>query len=630
MGSCFAIVDAMFSSVAFSANTLARRMLRQVFVVAAGASLLFGLLFLGLYRAQLAQERGNAAADINRLLQVSLENAMLKRDVPGLREIVARMGEQSAIRDVQILAPGGEVRFASDPQRLGSQLPDVVASLPDISPTTAFLINDRGQEVLRSVNPVPNRAPCVVCHGPVERHPVNGVLVVDYDADTLHQAAYRSALLFALAGSAVLVLTLWTLWRILRREVMTPLALLDVASRQLAEGDLARRLPSLPQGEFQRMGEHFNLMADRLVAQLQLARSQEHYLQQLLDGLPDGVRVIRQRDYAVVLANAAFLAQQGRAAVQVIGQPCYQSSHGLERPCVSTMVVCPLHELQVPGQHLRCQHRHCPAGGEVLPVEVHAVLIEAGEPPERLILESIRDLSGVVKLSQEQRLSELGLLAAGIAHEIHNPLGSLRIAVEGLLRIVANSPPDPARITGYLQMMDAEVDRCTGVTRRLLLLSRPPQQQPLPVNLNLVVADTLGLLEFDAISRGIAQKLDLDEQGPLALGDDSDLRMVVLNMAQNAFHAMPEGGELRVSTRQQEDQVVLRIADTGHGIPSELLEKIFDPFFSRRADGEAGTGLGLTICKNIVERYGGRIDVASIPGEGACFSIILPLARKNP
>lgn len=610
-----------------AAPELGRRMLQRVFVVAVLASLLFGASFVALYQSQLAEERARTAAEIARLLQVSLENAMLKRDVPGLREIVSRMGEQPAIRDVRILAPSGEVRFASDASRLGQTMAEGVAALPGTAATTAFMSNERGQNILRSINPVPNRTPCQGCHGPVASHPVNGVLVVDYDGDSLRQGAYRSAAMFALAGMVVLALTLWTLWRILRREVLQPVAALDLASQQVAAGDLETRVAPLPPGEFQRMGEHFNTMADRLVAQLQQAQGHERYLQELLDGLPDGVRVIRQRDLKVLVANKAFCEQQQLPRTAVLGQPCHEASHQRPQPCVATMVVCPAQELRQPGDHLRCQHRHMRPDGSQLPVEIHAVLIEAGAPPERLILESIRDLSGAVKLSQEQRLSELGLLAAGIAHEIHNPLGSLRLAVEGLLRMVANGngAADPARITGYLQMMDAEVDRCTGVTRRLLLLSRPPQQQPMPVAINQAVADTVGLLEFDASSRRITQSLDLDSANPLVLADDSDLRMVVLNMVQNAFHAMPEGGALGVSTRIEGEQVVLTLRDTGLGIPLEFQDKIFDPFFSRRADGEAGTGLGLTICKNIIERYQGSIAVHSTPGAGACFTIRLPL-----
>jgi signal transduction histidine kinase/HAMP domain-containing protein len=603
--------------------SLATGILRQVLVVAGGASLLFGLLFFALYRDHLERERAAASEEINHLLRVALENAMLKRDVPGLREIVERMGSLPAIGEVMILEPGGEVRFASRPERLGSRLPELVRRERPGVPESRFVEGDQG-EVLRSINPVPNQPACIGCHGPLEKSPVNGVLVVDYRADTLRRDAWRSAALFAAAGGTVLALTLWAVWRVLRRRVIAPLAALDGAARELAGGNLAVRAPVLAADETGRLAAGFNRMADHLADHIAALEGEQRYLQEILDGLPDGVRVIRQADLRVVAVNRAWCVQHGVAAADVAGRTCHQGSHGRETPCPATMVVCPAVELKSPGQVLKCRHHHLAAGGRQFPVEVHAALVE--RDGERLIIECTSDLSAMARLSQEQRLSELGLLAAGIAHEIHNPLGSMRLAVDGLLRAVRAGNADAGRMVGYLEMMNAEIDRCTGVTQRLLLLSRLPQQQAQVVALNPAVADTLALLEFDARSRGIVQEVDLAPGEPCVLADDSDLRMVVLNLVQNAHHAMPGGGRLQVRTRVAGGSAIIEVADDGRGIADGDRERIFDPFFSRRADGEGGTGLGLTICKSIVENYRGTITVASTPGRGATFRVTLPLA----
>ena len=603
--------------------SLSRGILRHVLLVAGGASLLFGLLFFALYRDQLERERAAASVEINHLLRVALENAMLKRDVPGLREIVERMGALPAIGEVMILDPGGQVRFASRPERLGSQLPELVRRERPGVPESRFVDGDQG-EVLRSINPVPNQTACIGCHGPLEKSPINGILVVDYRADTLRQQAWRSATLFAAAGATVLALTLWAVWRLLRRRVIEPLAVLDGAARELAGGNLAVRVPALGSDETGRLAAGFNRMADHLADHIAALEREQRYLQEILDGLPDGVRVIRQSDLKVIAVNHAWCLQHGAKAADVIGVPCHQASHGRDAPCPPTMVVCPAVDLHSPGQTLKCRHHHLAAGGRQFPVEVHAALIERGG--ERLIIECSSDLSAVARLSQEQRLSELGLLAAGIAHEIHNPLGSMRLAVDGLLRAVRSGSADTGRIAGYLEMMNAEIDRCTGVTQRLLLLSRLPQQQAQVVALNPAVADTLALLEFDARSRGVVQSLELAPGEPRVLADDSDLRMVVLNLAQNAHHAMPGGGRLEVRTRVERGNAIIEVVDDGRGIADSDRERIFDPFFSHRADGEGGTGLGLTICKSIVENYGGTITVVSAPGRGATFRVTLPLA----
>ncbi|MCE1183913.1 MAG: ATP-binding protein [Rhodocyclales bacterium] len=608
--------------------SLSSRILRQVMLVAGGASLLFGMLFLGLYRDQLERERAATSEQINRLLRVALENAMLKRDVPGLREIVRQMGEQPGIAGVMILSPEGEVRFASAAEKMGQQLPQLAASGQPGVPVTRF-VHEAGQgEILRSINPVPNQAPCVACHGPLAKHPINGILVVDYDAGTIREQAYRSAALFTAAGIAVLALTLWSIWRLLRRRVIDPLANLDIAANALAAGNLTQRAEVVDADEPGRLATSFNRMAERLVDQIQQGEVQQRYLQELLDGLPDGVRVIRKADYRILTVNAAYCSQLGVVRESVVGSHCYRSSHGREAPCAATMVICPISELQAHGQSVKCRHRHRVVDGRDLPVEVHAVLLvrESEQGREELIVESISDLSHVVRHSQEQRLSELGLLAAGIAHEIHNPLGSMRLAVDGLLRWVRQEQGDPQRLTDYLEMMNAEIDRCTGITQRLLMLSRLPQQQAQIVVLNRAVADTVALLEFDAMSHHIEQRLDLESQELRVLADDSDLRMLVLNLVQNAHHAMPQGGTVTVRTRLAGDKAQIEIVDTGCGIPEDALARIFDPFFSRRADGEGGTGLGLTICQSIVERYGGKIEVASVLAQGTTFRITLPRA----
>lgn len=605
--------------------SLSRRILRQVLLVAGGASLLFGILFLGLYREQLARERAATSEQVNRLLRVALENAMLKRDVPGLRDIVRQLGQQPGIAGVMILAPQGEVRFASADSQLGRVFPELTAATKPGVPVSHFVDGEGRSEVLRSINPVPNQLPCIGCHGPIDLHPVNGILVVDYDARTIRDAAYRSAALFSAAGIAVLGLTLWSVWRLLRRRVIDPLGRLDATANALAAGNLATRAPLGEADEIGRLAASFNHMAERLAEQIGRSEKQQRYLQQLLDGLPDGVRVIRQRDFRVLAANSAYCRQQGVSPERVLGQACHRSSHGRETPCAPTMVICPVHELRQDGQALKCRHHHRAADGRELPVEVHAVRLQ--HEGEALIVESIIDLSQAVRHSQEQRLSELGLLAAGIAHEIHNPLGSMRLAVDGLLRGLRNGQDDPRRLAGYLEMMSAEIDRCTGITQRLLLLSRLPQQIPQIVDLNRAIGDTVGLLDFDARSHGIAQHLALDPARPRVLADDSDLRMLVLNLVQNAHHAMPQGGELTVRSIDGEMEAVVEVIDTGCGIPDEAVGRIFDPFYSRRADGEGGTGLGLTICKSIVERYGGRIEVESRAGAGTTFRVALPVAK---
>jgi len=606
--------------------------MRGVLLAAGGASLLLGTLFLGLYRQQLESERAEASLHLNRMLQVTWENAMLKRDVEGLREIVGKLGTLPGIRDVLILAPAGEVRFASDAAKLGQPMPEVAQATGAGRPVSRFESLPAGGEVLRSINPVPNREPCTPCHGAVAGHPVNGVLVIDYDAAPIRESARRSAALLLLAGSVVIGLTLATLWLLLRRHVIRPLGELDQATRALAAGDLGVRAPVGEDDEIGRAAASFNRMAGRLEQQMALVRAHEAYLQEILDGLPDGVRVIRASDKRVVLANRAFCQQVGRTQSEILGAACHRSSHGRAEPCAPTLVVCPLAELREVGATLKATHHHLRADGTQFPAEVSAVLVEiAGDAgPERYVVESIRDLGQAVRISHEQRLSELGLLAAGIAHEIHNPLGSVRLGVQGLTREIHEGRIRPEQIAEYMGLIDQEIDNCIAVTRRLLLLARPPDRSVQLVVLGDALRDTLRLLEFDAQARGIRQRVEVPAEELRVFADEAEIRMIFLNLLQNAHHAMPDGGDLTARLARDGDHAVIEIADTGVGMEPEHASRIFDPFYSRRADGVSGTGLGLTIVRNFIQRTGGEVGVDSAPGKGTRFTIRLLLAEHSP
>jgi len=610
-------------------HQISHRLLRGVLLSVGCASLLFGATFLGLHREQLEAERAEASLHLNRMLQATWENAMLKRDIEGLREIVARLGELPGIRNVLILAPNGEVRFASDATKLGHQMPMLVKATTAGNPISRFEKLGDGSEVLRSINPLPNQLACLPCHGPASLYPVNGVLVIDYDAAPIRASEYRSALAFLIAGTLVLVLTLGTLWFLLRRHVIRPLIALDSVTQAFGEGDLSRRASVAADDEIGRVAASCNLMAERLAGQMALLRKHESYLQEILDGLPDGVRVIRVADMQVMLANRAFCQQVGQPPEAVLGRACHQVSHRLDTACTPTLVLCPLVDLKEVGMTLKARHRHTRADGSHFPAEVHAVLVEIGEDADktRYIVESIRDLGDSVRISQEQRLSELGLLAAGIAHEIHNPLGSVRLGVQGLSREIRAARISPEQIADYLRLIDQEIDNCIAVTRRMLLLARPPDKSLQLVVLNEALVDTLGLLEYDAQTHGIIQHIELPENALRVLADEAEIRMIFLNLIQNSHHAMPSGGNLRTRLAAHEGWAEIGIADTGVGMPEEIVARIFDPFFSQRADHVKGTGLGLTIVKNIVDRLRGTITVDSALGQGTRFVIRLPLAE---
>jgi PAS domain S-box-containing protein len=595
------------------------------------SSLVFLLLYLGMYQEKLAGERSDAASQVNQLLETSLQNAMLKRDLDGLRTIVQKLGEQEEILNVMILNPEGEVRFSSTGSLLGREFDTQndeacrVCHATDAEATTAFITNELGQLVLRSVNPVRNKPECTVCHGAISEHPVNGVLFVDYDAAPIKESARRAAVALIGAGVCVLLIVLTGGWWFMRHFVLQPVRSLHRVSKALSVGTLSERVAIPGQDELAQLGRCFNGMAESLEQSLKEIHEKEEFLQGLVDAIPDGLRVIDD-NYNVVLSNAAYRRQLGLSKTQAVGVPCYNSSHGRQEPCVPTLVTCPLHDIRKHQAPVKCVHQHKRSDGSLLEVEVYAAPMQLtqGGQVQHFIVESIRDLESTVQFSHEQKLSELGRLAAGVAHEIYNPLTSIRLSLDSISRLQSPSDQHHSQTSDYLVLVDQEINRCIGITGRLLKLSIHNGTEPQVVLVNQAVVETLSLLNWDATEGGIVIDQQLDSPEPRVLASESDLRMAVLNLIQNAFHAMPQGGRLTLITKRQEGRINIVVSDTGAGIAPQDLAQIFHPFFSRRADGKHGTGLGLSISRANVERDGGKISVNSELGKGSTFTVSYP------
>jgi PAS domain S-box-containing protein len=595
------------------------------------SSLVFLLLYMSMYEEQLADERSNAATQVNQLLQISLQNAMLKRDLDGLRLIVQRLGEQEEILNVMILNPAGEVRFSSTESLLGrrfdreSEAGCLSCHASGESAATAFLTNELGQSVLRSVNPVRNKPQCVACHGSVGEHPLNGLLFVDYDAAPIQENARKTALVLLAAGACVLLIVLTGGWWFMRRFVLQPVKKLHHFSRSLSQGIFGERVEVAGTDELAQLGHTFNGMAEGLEKSLKALREEEAFLQGLVDASPDGLRVIDE-NFNVVLSNEAYRRQLGLSVQEAVNVPCYRSSHGREEPCVPTLVTCPLHEIHEHPAPVKCVHEHIRSDGSLCEVEVYAapMHIKRDGRTHRFIVESIRDLDSALQFSHEQKLSELGRLAAGVAHEIFNPLTSIRMSLDSILQLQSPSDQHHSQTSDYLKLVEQEIDRCIEITGRLLKLSTHSGSGQQIVSVNHALDETVSLLRWDAEQGKIVIEEQMDPSNPRVLASEGDLRMAILNLIQNAFHAMPEGGRLLLATERRMGRINITVSDTGAGIAPADLPHIFHPFFSRRADGKRGTGLGLSISRANVERDGGEISVRSEPGKGATFTVSFP------
>jgi PAS domain S-box-containing protein len=223
------------------------------------------------------------------------------------------------------------------------------------------------------------------------------------------------------------------------------------------------------------------------------------------------------------------------------------------------------------------------------------------------------------ELFMARKLASIGQLAAGVAHEINNPLANISLLAENISMITKDK-----EIHRKLNKLNDQRKIATSIIQSLLNFSRTIEPRFSTVDLNSIGSKSLSSFETDRL-REVRTVMELQPDLPNIKGDPEQLRQVFNNLVDNAFAAMPEGGRLTLTTAQVNDKFVeARIKDTGHGIPEEDIPQVFDPFFTRKDVGD-GVGLGLSICHGIVKAHNGTIDVESETGKGTTFVIRLPV-----
>ena len=252
-------------------------------------------------------------------------------------------------------------------------------------------------------------------------------------------------------------------------------------------------------------------------------------------------------------------------------------------------------------------------------IRAHQELKEWAETLERKVEQRTKELRAMqAHLIQSEKLAGVGKLAAGVAHEINNPLTCVLTNSSLILGDLA--PDDPRRED--MQTIVDETLRCRKIVKGLLDFARQTKPQKQKLDLNRIVEDVLALVRNQASFQNIAIRCELADNIPLVLADADQMRQVVLNIILNAADVMPHGGELRINSQfdSSEKQVRLRISDTGPGIPAEMQDRLFEPFFTTK---RTGTGLGLAIAYGIMERHKGQLKVESSPGHGPTIHVIL-------
>ena len=344
--------------------------------------------------------------------------------------------------------------------------------------------------------------------------------------------------------------------------------------------------------------------------------------QNIVESLEDGV-LVTDVDDRVVRWNSAMVRMYGVLAEDAIGRTLDEL---FEAPVVDAV---------------RAARRGSPDGATLShlrlttrgPEEPRALLVNATVAPLRstdgLIAEAggtiamLADITSRVQMEEQLQISEkmasIGVLAAGVAHEVNTPLTGISSFTQMLLEGAA--PDDPR--TRLLEKIERQTFRAAKIVNSLLNLSRPAAAgltERAPVDVNTIIEDVLALLEHQLEIANIKVRRELAAGPVRVLGAEHTLQQVFLNLFLNARDAMPRGGWLSIATRQEDGRVITDVSDTGSGIAPENLARIYDPFFTTKATGQ-GTGLGLSITYGIVREHGGTLACESTVGQGTRFTV---------
>jgi signal transduction histidine kinase len=434
----------------------------------------------------------------------------------------------------------------------------------------------------------------------------------------------RSAGILALG--AVLLSTIVS--AVFIRVMLSPL---DAINQQLDsyyggkfDAALARSLSAASGDEFTQVRTKITRLGEQLRGVREIFSSLRENLHQVMAGLDDGLILFTHEGRAVLVSPAVekFL----RAPVdQILGRHAaeiFPPGHPLRRVLLfdgDRLLPVEESEIALAGSSDAEGPRH-------VSVTVHAVPDTGSSGPETFgALVTLRDLESRERIGTEletsERLSALTRITAGVAHEVKNPLNSMRLWLENLKE---NLPPGNEVSTQAVRVLDSEIDRLDRVVKRFLDFTRPVEMRVEEVSLAPLLTRIVEVAQPQIDRAKLKVDLRLAEGVPPVRGDSELLRQAVLNLVLNAVQAMPDGGRLTVSLERRGDDAHVLVADTGKGIPPEHRNRIFQLFFTTR---KGGSGLGLATTFRIVQLHNGSIDFVSEPGQGTAFRIELPLAR---
>jgi PAS domain S-box-containing protein len=559
------------------------------------------------------------------LIRVALEHQMIENDRTLIAKMIQSFGSQPSVERVVLLDRTGHVRYSSVPEnqtgdlQIGSATCQACHRLPPEQRGSSRVLETRGGTVLRTVVPIPNREACHRCHDSALR--MNGILILDRNVGDVRASINRD-LGWMVGGTGLATLLLvGAIAAVFRLVVLRRLQRFESTARQIASGDLDRRVPDDGSDTISWLAREFNVMADSVTGLVGEVRSQRERLETVINSIDDGI-VVLDTARTVIAANDAFLARTGGRREALLGSCCQDPASA-----ACNVGQCPTSGCLASGQRQVRLCERTAADGSVRWEEIHASPIADDGGRITHVVEVWRDISerraAEATLAESHKLASLGLLASGFSHELNTPLATVLTCVEGILRDLGSPDPEGAgtrRIGESAAIAREQILRCRGVTQHFLRMARGQSSPGDIVDPAAVVSAAARLVDPTARASGVTLTVDAPADGLRVRADEASLQHAVINLLLNAVQACRRGGVVRVATRGG-DPVRLQVSDNGCGVRPEHLKQIFEPFCSMR---KGGTGLGLFLSLNFVRACGGDITVASAVGSGSTFEVTLP------
>ena len=364
-------------------------------------------------------------------------------------------------------------------------------------------------------------------------------------------------------------------------------------------------------------------------------RKDKSFLETIVNGIQDHMMVI-DLNYRVIEVNRALLQMVGQRREEVVGKHCYEVSHHLKHPCTDPDHPCPLKDAVATGKAASATHVHFDKEGRerYYHVVCHPLYDENGRIHQ--VVDLARDITQEItartQVLHDDKMTSLGKLSASVVHEINNPLTGILNFIKLMQRLLGKAAlgeEELSQLSTYLDLVYNETSRVSKTVSNLLAFSRKTKQEFRPVDLNALLSETISLTEYQMRLQDIKVERRLAADLLPVMADQGQLKQAFLNLLLNAIDAMPKGGTLTLSTRNaRERSVVIKVADTGVGIPKECFSHIFEPFYTTKKTGY-GVGLGLSVVYGIIRDHKGSIKVDSAVGQGTVFTVRLPAVKPE-